>query len=332
MTKEKVFITGATGFTGGYLFRELVRQGYPVRALVRDKRKAQALLDAGDNVELVEGDVRDAAVLNSALQGIHTVYHIAAIFRQENVTEQDMFDVNVTGTKNMLEAAVAADVKRFVHCSTVGVHGAPKVIPADESADYNPGDYYQRSKVDGEKIAIEFMKKADIPVTIFRPGPGIYGPGEMRFLKMYRAIKKRRFVMFGSGEIHYQFIYIDDLVKGIIACGTLDQAIGQIYILSGNEAVTLNEMCAIIADAVGTNPPRLRFPVMPLYYLGYLFELVYAPFGAEPPLYRRRVDFFRKDRAFIIDKARKDLGYNPVVNTREGFMKTAAWYKENGYL
>lgn len=328
--KEIVFITGATGFTGGYLFRELVRQGYSVRALVRDKKKAQAL--AGDNVELVEGDVRDGDLLKDALQGIHTVYHIAAIFRQENVTEQDMFDVNVQGTRNMLEAAVAADVKRFVHCSTVGVHGAPAQIPADETAAYNPGDYYQRSKVDGEKVAIEFMDRGDIPVTIFRPGPGIYGPGEMRFLKMYRGIKKKRFIMFGSGEIHYQFIYIDDLVKGILLCGTLDQAIGNIYILSGNEPVTLNQMTEIIAEAVGVSPPRLRFPVMPLYYLGYLFELVYQPFGVEPPIYRRRVDFFRKDRAFVIDKARTELGYNPVVNTREGFFKTAKWYKENGYL
>ena len=328
--KEIVFITGATGFTGGYLFRELVRQGYSVRALVRDKNKAQAL--AGENVELVEGDVRNATLLKDVMQGIHTVYHIAAIFRQENVTEQDMFDVNVQGTRNMLEAAVAADVKRFVHCSTVGVHGAPKQIPADESASYNPGDYYQRSKVEGEKVAIEFMEKGDIPVTIFRPGPGIYGPGEMRFLKMYRGIKKKRFIMFGSGEIHYQFIYIDDLVKGILLCGTLDQAIGNIYILSGNEPVTLNQMTEIIAEAVGVSPPKLRFPVMPLYYLGYLFELAYQPFGAEPPIYRRRVDFFRKDRAFVIDKARNELGYNPVVNTREGFFKTAAWYKENGHL
>ena len=328
--KEKVFITGATGFTGGYLFKELVRRGYPVRALVRNKVKAKHL--EGENVELVEGDLRDAAFLKHVLEGIHTVYHIAAIFRQENLTEDDMFAVNVEGTRNMLEAAVTAKVARFVHCSTVGVHGAPKQIPADEGAAYNPGDHYQRSKVEGEKVAIEYMQKADIPVTIFRPGPGIYGPGEMRFLKMYRGIQKGRFIMFGSGEIHYQFIYIDDLVDGIIRCGTLDQAVGQIYILSGNEAVTLNEMTEIIADAVGTKPPRLRFPVMPLYYLGWLFEIIYKPFGAQPPIFRRRVDFFRKDRAFKIDKARNELGYNPVVSTREGFMRTAAWYKENGYL
>ncbi|MEM8858226.1 MAG: NAD-dependent epimerase/dehydratase family protein [Chloroflexota bacterium] len=328
--KEKVFITGATGFTGGYLFKELVNRGYPVRALVRNKAKAKHL--EAENVELVEGDLRDAEFLKQALDSIHTVYHIAAIFRQENLTEDDMFAVNVEGTRNMLDAAVAANVARFVHCSTVGVHGAPINIPADESADYNPGDHYQRSKVEGEKVAIEYMKKADIPVTIFRPGPGIYGPGEMRFLKMYRGVQKGRFIMFGSGEIHYQFIYIDDLVDGIIKCGTLDQAVGQIYILSGNEAVTLNEMTEIIADAVGSKPPRLRFPVMPLYYLGWVFEILYKPFGAQPPIFRRRVDFFRKDRAFKIDKARNELGYNPVVNTREGFMRTAAWYKENGYL
>ena len=164
--KELVFITGATGFTGGYLFRELVRQGFPVRALVRNKSKAQHMV--GENVELVEGDVREPEKLKEYLKGVHTVYHIAAIFRQENVTEQDMFDVNVQGTRNMLEAAVAANVNRFVHCSTVGVHGAPKQMPADESADYNPGDYYQRSKVEGEKVA---NKGDSLSESIFNLGP-----------------------------------------------------------------------------------------------------------------------------------------------------------------
>jgi len=154
---DTVFITGATGFTGGYLFRELARRGYPVRALVRNKAKAKHL--EGENVELVEGDLRDAGFLKKALEGIHTVYHIAAIFRQENLTEDDMFAVNVEGTRNILDASVAANVARFVHCSTVGVHGAPKQIPADESAAYNPGDHYQRSKVEGEKVAIEYRKK-----------------------------------------------------------------------------------------------------------------------------------------------------------------------------
>lgn len=329
MNRETVLVTGATGFTGGHLARALVKRGYRVRALVRDEQRAADLCQEG--IELCVGDLRDRAALARATEGVHTVYHIAALFRQENVTHQEMWAANAEGTRNLLDAAIAAGVARFVHCSTVGVHGEVKQPPATEETPYGPGDYYQESKTEGEKIALQYMAEGRLPITIFRPG-GIYGPGDLRFLKLFRGIKQRKFVMFGSGEVLYQLIYIDDLVEGIILCGTEDAAVGEVYILTGDAPLTLNQLVAKIAAVVGVVPPRWRLPVMPLYMAGYLCEILCKPFGIEPPLYRRRVDFFRKDRAFSIQKAQTQLGFAPKVALESGLQQTAAWYLEKGLL
>lgn len=325
----RVLVTGATGFTGGHLCARLARSGGAVRALVRDPARAERFRSMG--VELVPGDLRDPAAVARAMEGVDTVYHIAALFRPENVTRAEMFAVNVDGTRNMLEQAERAGVRRFVHCSTIGVHGDVKRPPATEESPYAPGDYYQESKTEGEKVALDFMRRGRLPVTVFRPG-GIYGPGDTRFLKIIRPIARGRFVMIGSGEILYQMVYIDDLVDGILLCGTVERAVGQVYILTGEPAVTLNELVRTIAEATGGRPPRFRVPLAPVYLAGALCELVCKPFGINPPLYRRRVDFFRKTRAFDISKAKRELGFRPKVDLATGIAHTVRWYREQGLL
>ena len=329
MDQPKILVTGATGFAGGQLAQTLACRGQTVRALVRDPRRAAHLQASG--IELVCGDLLDPVSLGQAMAGIHTVYHIAATFREEKIDEEKMWATNSQGVKHMLDAAVAANVWRFVHCSTVGVHGEIENPPADENAPYKPEDHYQESKLAGEKIALDYMKHSQLPIVVFRPA-GIYGPGDMRFLKLFRPIKKRHFLMLGSGEVLYQLIYIDDLVDGIIRCGTAENSVGNVYILTGEPAVTLNELVAGIARAVGAPGPRWRLPVMPVYLAGYLCELICKPMGIEPPLYRRRVDFFRKDRAFTIEKARRELGFNPKVDLKTGLKRTAEWYEAQGLI
>ncbi len=329
MAHESVLVTGATGFTGGHLCRGLVARGYQVRALVRDEQRAGDLRQLG--VELIQGDLRDQAALARAVDNVQTVYHIAALFRQESVSRQIMWETNAEGVRKLLDAAIAANVARFVHCSTVGVHGETKQPPATETSPYGPGDDYQESKTAGEKIALEYMEAGRLPITIFRPG-GIYGPGDLRFLKLFRGIKRRKFIMFGSGQVLYQLIYIDDLVDGIIRCGTQAAAVGEVYILTGEAPVTLNQLVQQIAAVVAVPPPRLRLPVLPLYLAGFLCEVLCKPLGIEPPLYRRRVDFFRKDRAFSIQKAQTQLGFAPKVDLACGLRQTAAWYLEKGLL
>lgn len=326
---RRILVTGGTGFTGGHLCIRLAQDGHAVRALVRDPDRAEHLHRRG--VELVEGDIRDRTSVNRAMDGVDTVYHIAALFRPENVTRQDMWATNVEGTRNMLDAAVTAGVRRFVHCSTVGVHGDVKHPPATEETPYGPGDYYQESKTEGEKVVLQYMAGGRLPIVVFRPG-GIYGPGDLRFLKLFKAVKKRRFVMLGSGNVLYQLIYIDDLIDGIIRCGTDGRAVGNIYILTGTEPVTLNEFVHQVAETVSAPPPRFRFPVLPVYLAGFACEVVCKPLGINPPLYRRRVDFFRKDRAFSIAKAQRELDFQPRVCLKAGLQQTATWYEREGLL
>lgn len=326
---EKILVTGATGFTGGHLARTLARRGKAVRALVRDPQRAAHLQALG--IELARGDLLDPASLAQAMVGVHTVYHVAATFREEKISEERMWATNALGVQHMLEMAIRAGVGRFVHVSTVGVHGAIEQPPADENAPYKPEDRYQKSKLAGEKIALDIMRRGELPVVVLRPA-GIYGPGDRRFLKLFRAVKRGYFVMLGPGTALYQLVYIDDLVDGIILCGTVDNAVGNVYILTGEPAVTLNQLIAFIAEAVGASPPRWRFPVVPIYLAAYLCEIVCRPIGIEPPLYRRRVDFFRKDRAFCIEKARRELGFVPKVDLQVGLKRTAEWYEAQGLM
>ncbi len=324
-----VLVTGATGFLGGRLCARLVQNGYSVRALVRSAGGAETTPLAG--AELAIGDLRDRPSLARAVAGVHTVYHVAAIFRQENVSRREMMEVNAQGTQNILEASARAGVRRFVHCSTIGVHGDVRMPPAAEDAPFAPGDHYQESKLAGERVAQQFMNEGRLPVVIFRPG-GIYGPGDLRFLKLVRAIARRRFVMIGSGEVKYQMIYVDDLIDGMLQCGTLDQAVGEVYILTGEPALTLRQLVEMIARVLGVPNPRLRIPFWPVYMAGIICEGVCKPFGINPPLYRRRVDFFRKVRWFDISKAKRELGFQPRTDLASGLESTIAWYRAQGYL
>jgi nucleoside-diphosphate-sugar epimerase len=323
-----VLVTGATGFTGGRLVRVLRERGVPVRALVREGSRSAWLAEAG--VELVTGDLRDADAVRRAAAGVERIYHIAAVYRTAGHPDSYYRDVNVGGTVNVLEAARQHGVARVVHCSTVGVHGDVSVIPSDENAPYNPGDIYQVTKLEAEERARAAFA-AGLPGAVVRPA-GIYGPGDLRFLKLFKGIYRRRFLMLGSGETLYHLTYVDDLVEGILLCGEHPAALGQVYILCGDGYLTLNELAAEVARAVGREPPRWHFPLAPVLAAAVVCEAVCRPLRIDPPLHRRRVEFFVKDRAFTHEKARRELGWAPKVPLAEGIERTARWYLEQGLL
>jgi nucleoside-diphosphate-sugar epimerase len=237
----------------------------------------------------------------------------------------------VQGTQNMLDAAHKAGVQRFVHCSTVGVHGDIKKPPANEDTPYGPGDHYQESKTEGERLVLRDMAEGRLPIVVFRPG-GIYGPRDLRFLKLIKAIKRGRFVMLGRGQVMYQMIYVEDLIDGILLRGTDEKAISNVYILTGEEAVTLNQLVQVIGDVLAVRVSGRHFPVAPVYLAGFLCELICKPFGINPPLYRRRVDFFRKSRCFDISKAKRELGFQPRMGLKAGMQRTVDWYQKEKLL
>jgi dihydroflavonol-4-reductase len=328
----RVLVTGATGFTGGHLARHLAARGSQVRALVRAAaapETTQPLAAAG--VELVEGDLRDAASLERACAGVEVVQHIAAIYRQAGLPNEAYRAVNAAASGTVVRAAAAAGARRVVHCSTVGVHGDVERPPADEDAPLRPGDIYQQTKLEGEVAAREAGQAAGIEVVVARP-TGIYGPGDRRLLKLFRGVARRRFVVLGRGRIFYHLTYIDDLLEGFRLCGEVPAAAGRTYILAGGEVTTLDELIALIAEEAGVPRPRLRLPVWPFWIAGAACEAICAPLGVEPPIYRRRVDFFTKSRAFDISRARAELGYQPQVDLREGIHRTLAWYRNAGWI
>lgn len=325
----RVLVTGATGFTGGHLARSLAGRGYQVTALVRDRTGAAPLERTG--ITLATGDVRDRDALGRAASGAEVVYHIAAIYRQAGLADAEYRAVNAGAVALMIEAAAAAGARRVVHCSTVGVHGDVECPPATEDAPLRPGDIYQRTKLEGEQRGREAAARTGIELVIARP-TGIYGPGDRRLLKLFRGVARRRFVVLGHGRIYYHLTYIDDLVEGFRLCAETPGAAGRTYILAGGEVTTLNELVARIAEVAGVPSPRLHLPVWPFWLAGAACEALCAPLGLEPPIYRRRVDFFTKSRAFDISRARRELGYAPRVTLREGIGRTLDWYRAAGWL
>ena len=169
-----------------------------------------------------------------------------------------------------------------------------------------------------------------VEVTIARP-TGIYGPGDRRLLKLFRGVV-RGYPILGRGEIYYHLTYIDDLVEGFRLCGEHPAASNRTYILAGGEVTTLNELVALVAHVADVSPPRLHLPVWPFWIAGALCEAVCVPLGLEPPIYRRRVDFYTKSRAFDIARARREIGYAPRVGLREGIARTLDWYRQRGWL
>lgn len=325
----KVLVTGASGFVGSHLARKLLTEGFEVRIIARPTSNTSRLHMAG--AEVITGDLTDKECVRKAVTGVDTVYHIAALFRKAKLPDSDYWAVNYQAALDLLHASYDAGVSRYVHCSTVGVLGHICNPPANESTPYNPGDIYQITKCEAEKAVLKFQEETGYPITVIRPA-GIYGPGDTRWLKLFKGISRRRFPMVGSGNTYIHFVYIDDLVDAFRRAADTPEAIGKVYIIAGERYVTLNELVQTIADAVNVAPLSIHIPVKPVHMLSGVCEDFCRTFRIEPPLYRRRVDFFVKDRAFDITNARNDLGYSPTVDLSDGIARTANWYKEQALL
>jgi nucleoside-diphosphate-sugar epimerase len=281
--------------------------------------------------EIVIGDLAATDDLVRVVDGVDVVFNIAALYRQAGLPEATYRTVNAEAPGALVDACARAGVRRVVHCSTVGVHGDIEHPPADENAPLRPGDVYQVTKLEGEQRARDRAQHGGVELVIVRPS-GIYGPGDRRLLKLFRGVARRRFVVLGDGEIFYHLTHIDDLVEGFWLAATVSGAAGRTYILAGGEVTTLNELVRIIGEEAGVPGEPWHLPVWPFWMAGAACEALCAPFGIEPPLYRRRVDFFTKSRAFDIRRAQKELDFRPRVTLRDGIRRTLDWYRSEGWL
>lgn len=324
-----VLVTGGKGFLGQHLVSQLDELGEKVRIFARVPERQGQEEESGNNV--VWGDIRDPKAVERAVQGVDAVIHLVSNFRKGGSDKKEAYSINVEGTENVLNASLKYGVTRLIHCSTIGVHGDVQAIPANEETAFNPGDLYQETKLIAEKRVWGFYKKTGLPTTVIRP-ISLFGPGDLRMLKLFRMIKKGRFVMVGNGNALFQPAYIDDVVRGFLLCLANENAIGEAFIIGGDEYLPLKALVRLIASELKVPPPKLKLPLAPVLWLATLCEHLCAPFGIEPPLHRRRVSFFQNNRAFSIDKAKRVLGYEPKISLREGIQKTIRWYEEHGWL
>jgi dihydroflavonol-4-reductase len=325
----RVALTGASGYTGGRVLGALRGRGDAVAVLVRPGSVTPELRASGADV--VAGDLSEGDAVARLVEGADAVVHVAAVYRTAGHPDRYYHDVNVQGTRRLLEAAARAGVRRFVHTSTVGIYGDVKQPPADETATPAPSDVYQRTKAEADALALAFHRERGLPVAVVRPG-AIYGPGERRLLKLFRAIARGRYAIVGSGRPFYHPVYVDDLVAGMLLALERPEAVGEGFILAGPRYVSQQELAEVIARETGGRVLPFRVPAAPLQWTGSLCEAICVPLGIEPPLHRRRVDFWTKSRAFSTDKARRLLGYAPQVDLEEGVARTVASYRELGWL
>jgi nucleoside-diphosphate-sugar epimerase len=265
------------------------------------------------------------------MQGVDVVQHLAAAFREMNVPQSHYYDVNVTGTRNVLAAAFEAKVRKFVYCSTCGVHGNVDHPPGGEDAPIQPADYYQQTKYEAEPIVLEYVQRG-LKATIIRPA-AIYGPGDPeRFYLIYRRVAKGWFPMIGSGRTYYHPLYIDNLVDALILAMDESKGNGEAYLIADEEYVAIEDLVRRVGRVMNVDLKVRRFPVWPVVAAGHVVEKVCKPLGINPPIFPRRVDWYRQNRAFRIDKAKRELGYRPAVSLDDGLRRTYEWYRSEGLV
>jgi nucleoside-diphosphate-sugar epimerase len=325
-----ILVTGGTGFTGSALVFRLLKEGHKVRSLDYQKGIVHGELEKA-GAELVSGSIADRDLVDKSMQEIDFVFHLAAAFRELNVPDEHYYDVNVNGTRYVMEAAKKHEVKKVVYCSTQGVHGHIKNPPGNEDSPIAPEDYYQQTKYEGELVVQEYMGNA-MNATIIRP-TAIYGPGDPgRFLMIYKWAKKGFFPMFGSGRTFYQPVYIDNLVDAFMLTLNTEKGKGGTYIIGDEEYLPIKDLVTKTGKSMGIDIKVTHFPLFPLIIAGHVCEKMCKPFGIAPPIFPRRVDWYRQVRAFKIDRAKAELGYRPQIGIDEGLRRTAQWYRESGYL
>jgi len=330
---QRLLVTGAGGFIGGALLRRLAANGLDVVGTVRTAAEVESLRAQGLPADVL--DLAGDASFEPVVEGVDIVFHIAAML-QETEHGEALPAVNVDGTLQLCRAAARTGVKRFVHCSTVGVYGDVREIPCRETSPFNPMDVYHRTKLAGERRVLEFagsLAKDGMVVTVNRPAM-VYGPGDLRMLRLFRAVLRRRFVMLGSGSVLAHLGYIDDQVDSFVLSATAprDRVHCQAFNIASDDPVTLTDLVRVIAQEGEVPAPRLRVPLAPFLLAGRACEALCRPFAIRPPLSPRRVGFFTHNRAFDLGKANRVLGYRSRWSLRRGVHCTIAWYRAEGLI
>jgi nucleoside-diphosphate-sugar epimerase len=327
----KSLVTGGSGFLGGHLVEALVKRGEQVRVLVRPSSNTDHLEPLG--VELYPGDLGEIHSLKTAAQGVDIVYHCAALAADWGSWEE-FEQANVTGTRNLLQAALDRRVDKFIHISTTDVYGFPD-IPVDETAPFRfRGWPYGDTKIKAEEAVWEYHRQKGLPTSVVRP-LNIYGPRSTTFvLEIAELLKKGSMVHIGKGLKSAGLVYVTNVVDLILLAADNVSATGKAYHASDGSSITWPQYVNRLADIIGTPHPRISLPYRPAYMIGWLMEKIYGILAVKnrPLLTRMAVELGGTDQGFSIAKAQNDLNYSPAVDFEEGMRQVKDWLLQIGYI
>ena len=324
----RLLISGATGFIGRSLAQFYHGSNWNLRLLVRDSSRVSR--DVEKLGEIICGDITKPERLPAAMRGVDAIIHSAGMLGQWGSPYRKLYEVNVGGVGNLLRAAAAAGVQRIVHLSAGGVTGPLNEPFVDESYLPAPRTDYERSKWEGEQLALNLSKELNLNLIVVRP-TFTYGPGDPHKLKLFQMIQRGRFFFIGDGLSTIHPVYIDDLLAGIDLALKSDMR-GETVIVGGDHAVSKRELVWSIAAALGRRKPETRIPIWLGKALARGCEMSAGLLGFSPPLTQSRVLMLSRNWGYSIEKARNRLGYSPSVNLREGLRLTIQWYREQGWL
>ena len=316
----RVLITGAGGFIGSHLVDSQLEHGHHVRAvdLHLELLRHQA---AHPRLQVIRGDITEKDIVRELVEGIDVVYHLASAHLDVSLSDEHYHRVNVGATRSLLEAARQEGVRRFVHCSSVGVIGDVEHPPANETTECNPVNIYERTKFEGERTALDFACRTGFSVVVVRPA-WVYGPRCPRTTNLFRTISKGRFPIFGSGTNLRHPVYITDAIQGLELCAETPDIDGEVFIIAGEVPVESRELVNLISQELNVRTQKIYLPLFLGQAAGLALELTFKLVGRQPPFSRRSMDFFLKHNAYTIAKSQSRLNYQPQVNLLTGIQKT----------
>ncbi len=327
----KVLVTGATGLVGSHLVEEILASHPECQVRILARPSSDRSVFAGKPVEVALGDLAEPGTLRAAVEGVGIVFHCAA-FVSDWASREEMVKINVEGLRHLLDACVDAGVGRFVEVSSMVVLGADRQDNLDETAPYVlTGDLYNYTKIEAEKMVLDYGKKKGLPVTVIRP-PYIYGPRDRQLLpRVLSVLKEKKFVYIDGGNNPFHLVFVRNLVQALLLAAKSPAAVGQTYHITDGVGITRRELVEFIADELGYPKPAKSIPLWLAKAVCGLMEIAgKITKSKKPPLLNRfRLKFMSAYITFNIDKARKELGYHPAAQ-KICLKETLDWYKTTG--
>ena len=326
----KVAIIGATGFIGRHLCDTCIGRGDKVSVLVRDPEAGDGFSHRG--VSVTVGDLMDEDALIRVCTGADVVFNATGALGKWGLPADELERVNMQGAGLVVRCAAKAGAGRVVHTSTAGVTGPlPVGICALEDYLPAPATDYQRTKLAGEREVLAAHAETRMPTVIIRP-TFVYGPGDTHKLPLFRTVASGRMLLVNGGASYLHPVFVDDVVEGMLQASERALGFGEVYILAGSSPVTTRKLGETIAWALGVPAPRLNLPGGILFPLAKVMEITGKLVRKESPLTRSRLKLFTENYVYSSEKARREIGFKPLVNLPEGIKRTAEWYIAHGLV